>query len=544
MMDSFGNLTPLELNRRVANTMEISAYGVGIVAVADRARLISSRAKRALLFFLQALSVQTGGMRSVAARLFEMFPERIGTPAMHKAGLKIGQNYCRDAAVKIAAEHGQYFSNDPLEIEGGWAIKGDPPREVIHWVQRCRERLDELARLLTALCVDPRLEFDLPGEVQECAGQEDRELFLGRHPEAADYMRRAECSFFRDVIGALLEMKKRQVNAVRDGFAVTAITREVWDGLDAALETGKMVMIEGESRLGKSTAAEGGCQMPSGEARFGSLQGISNRTNFFRAMASGLGVSIPATQNPQAIQARIEHVLQGCRLMIVLDEAHHLLTQSAVNRTRPVLLDWVDTALCNYRVPVALLATPQWTHCMAAIEGESGWNGDQFRGRLFRHVCLPKVPTEADLRIVAKKLIPAGDSKMIDLAVGRALTSRLYLPALVDLLDESRLLAHKQGRQAFTLQDMKQALSQYCVPSDQAKQRVVDIAQKASRRRGSRLLCPPEDDFPPVRTIVASPMQAGSEPPATPFFTDRKPQAPPANLPGRTPPIESPVLTG
>src|SRR6266404_1314793 len=46
-------------------------------AVAAKARLYKSAAHRSLLFFLQGLSMDDGGLRAMADDLFEMFPNNL-----------------------------------------------------------------------------------------------------------------------------------------------------------------------------------------------------------------------------------------------------------------------------------------------------------------------------------------------------------------------------------------------------------------------------------------------------------------------------------
>ena len=97
------------------------------------------------------------------------------------------------------------------------------------------------------------------------------------------------------------------------------------------------------------------------------------------------------------MQARVEDVLQRSKLMLVFDEAHFLFNQSPRIYSRPELIDWIDTALCNHDVPLALVTTPQFIHCVKRAENQVGWNWRQFRRRVRRWVQLPEWNTTADL---------------------------------------------------------------------------------------------------------------------------------------------------
>lgn len=170
------------------------------------------------------------------------------------------------------------------------------------------------------------------------------------------------------------------------------------------------------------------------------------------------------------MQARVEDFLQRSRLVLVIDEAHFLFSQSVRLYTRPELVDWVDTALYNHGVPFALCATPQFSQRLNEFEKQTGWNAGQFKGRVKRWRALES-PTTNDLMAVARKLLPEGDAATIKLVVGYALTSKRHMPAIVDTIDEARLIAKRAGRIKVTFEDVKCALDEYVTPSDLAKER-------------------------------------------------------------------------
>src|SRR6266446_5658617 len=64
--------------RFMSSTEYVARRGVLANAVAAKAQLYRSAAHRSLLFFLQGLSMDNGGLRAVASELFDMFPDRIG----------------------------------------------------------------------------------------------------------------------------------------------------------------------------------------------------------------------------------------------------------------------------------------------------------------------------------------------------------------------------------------------------------------------------------------------------------------------------------
>lgn len=297
-------------------------------------------------------------------------------------------------------------------------------------------------------------------------------------------------------MSCLFEFKRRFEHAICREFVKTEVAAQVFEVLDVSLATGKMVVIQGESRIGKTTAAEAWCQQHLGEARFVSLNGIRNYSGVFRAIAKALGLASSSAHSTTKIQARIEDMLQRSRLVLVIDEAHYLLSAAERTRTAPELIDWVNTALCNHRVPCALVCTPQLSLRMARHERQAGWNADQWRGRVKRFCILPEVPSSADLRAVAKKHLPSADKNSIDYLVGYAQSSMLHMPAVVNAADEAKLLAQREGRGDVKFEDLERAIRDYCAPSAEAMVRMFSAGRKTQRTAATPRQAPQEAPAP------------------------------------------------
>jgi len=108
-----------------------------------------------------------------------------------------------------------------------------------------------------------------------------------------------------------------------------------------------MVVLDGLEGRGKSEAVKAWCAWHLGTARFASLNGIASTRSAFREVSKALGTTSSYTRKAPEIQARIEDVLERSRLMLVVDEAHFLFNQSRRMYSRPELVDWIDTAICN-----------------------------------------------------------------------------------------------------------------------------------------------------------------------------------------------------
>ncbi len=122
------------------------------------------------------------------------------------------------------------------------------------------------------------------------------------------------------------------------------IGREVFETLDHALTLEDMVMLEGNSCVGKTTAAQERCAAHQGEARLVSLSGISHKAGFFQKLATAIGL---AASNRKAtdMQVKVEEFFRRTGLMLIIDEAHYLWPQHQRSHSSPELVDWVNTAL-------------------------------------------------------------------------------------------------------------------------------------------------------------------------------------------------------
>jgi hypothetical protein len=504
--------------------------GVSGTAIAPRAAILDDPAIRRLLWFLQARSLEQGGLKKVAREILEQNPQRIGTPSMHKFGMKPGKIYNAEQVKIVRVEVG--CSDFPLRGEvwdGGDGLfkgefrKANPvdggdekfkeaqrhptsyPAEI--FIEACRHEPESLAAFLTDLCVNPRLAFQKPHARGEALSRYEQQL-ENEFPDQSLSVEFAELYWFQNIIGALLEYQRREEEAARADFVLTAIGRKVNETLDFALKARRMVLVEGWEGRGKSEAAKYWCRIHRGDARFVDLAGVNSKTTVFRSIAKALGIASSYSRTATEMQARTEDVLQRSKLMLVFDEAHFLLNQSPRFYTRPELVDWIDTALCNHDVPVALVTTPQFLNCLKRADSQVGWNWRQFRRRVRRWVQLPEWNTDADLEAVARKIMPGISRTGIKLAIGYAKISMQGAPSrdisgLGDVATEARLLAEQAGRTTIIFEDVERAINEYLLPSDTGFAARMIQPLKGSRKRALR--------------ILESPLQARSEAAATPL---------------------------
>ncbi len=360
------------------------------------------------------------------------------------------------------------------------------------FLEHCHEQLSHLEKYVIELCVNPALQFTAPGESAESVRRE-RVVLDESFPEmnrsdlrlpAKSPFATSELPCFKDVIGALFEYKRRFEDAARRNYVMTEVGKQLFETLDIGLATGKMVIVEGNSGIGKTTSAEAWCQQHLGEARFVSLSGITHKTGFFRALAKALGIGGSYARSSTEMQTRIEDMLQRSKLVLCIDEGHHLFSAAERVYSRPELVDWINTALYNHGVPVSLIVTPQFAIRMDRVEKQTTWNADQLRRRVKRFCALPGKPCTQDLEAVAKKLLTDANAAAVKYVVGYAISSKLNLPAIVDAVDMARLLAQRDGRDRITFEDVERAVTQYCAISSEAMAR--SFTTRPAKPRGRR----------------------------------------------------------
>ena len=330
-------------------------------------------------------------------------------------------------------------------------------------------REEELEHLFVELCINPKVIVGFSEEApltKKCCQPSPQKL----------------C----DVLRQFQEQYEAKAKA---NFVMTSIGREVFETLDHALAMGKMVVIEGNSGIGKTTAVEAWCAVHQGDARIVSLSGISHKTGFFQKLASAIGL---AASNRKAtdMQVKVEEFFRRARLMLVIDEAHYLWPQHQRSHSSPELVDWVNTALVNQQAPVALICTDQFAKLKARVEKRTGWTSEQLEHRVKRYKKLPREPTKQDLEAVAARLLamrwnsreqewnlagPAPPADFINMIVGYALTGKMSLPAVADSIQEARYQARKNGRSHIAAEDIQKALLEYQIPSDGALQQAFNV---------------------------------------------------------------------
>jgi hypothetical protein len=475
---------PLNQEKYLSSPEFAEFRGINGIAVSAKARLILNARARSLLWFIQSRSLEEGGLKRVAAELVEMFPDRIGTQTLQALRSRGVRSLSFDETSKElsgmcwgSAERKIVWSRFP-EWEERFEIPTDERRcdgfaeERFDRLQRkgkeagkphtpltdlfgvCREVAEVcLPDFLVDLCINPKT-LIVPSEESGLDEMEDDT--------------QAAVPWFSDILPSLFEWQKRCIENVHAGFVMTDVARQVFATLDVALETGRIVVIQGREGVGKSEAIKAWTRMHAGQCRLISLSGVMEKTGFFREISRALGLASSYTQKALDMRARVEDVLKRSRLLLVIDEAHYLFDQARRITKQPELINWIYTSLTNSGVGCALVTTEQFSERMRSVQKQVAWNAGQFIRRVRAFTRLPDRPTPEDLEGVTRKRWPELESATVKLLVANAFASPRPMPFLVDTIDDAHRIAARAGRQAVVFADVKKAITELRLPSDQA----------------------------------------------------------------------------
>lgn len=480
--------------------------------VARRCEVIADKKQGELIWFLQGLSHELG-LEKVAAELIAKYPERIATRSMQKFGFKPGQIYNAEQVRAVRKEINGNRSmlspcqRFPLKGEGEKVIIracGDPDLAIkIHkaechqarlnadeqpahypahvFLEKCQEASGKLENLLSDLCLDPAFDMDAGGPF-----------------------------YFPTLIETLHEYQTAWIESKCAGAVVTEIGRAMFETLEYCMDTGRLVLIEGEATTGKTIASQHFCHLHPGQVRYVQVPSGNDDMGFFRAIAKELGVSINITSKAQQLRNRIEDVLQKSKLGIIFDSAHFLWPQSNYRDTTPGRINWVLSALVEKGVPVALISTPIFMRMMAEIESKCVWDSQTLRDKLDTHQKLPGKLQDSDLTAIAKTFLPNACALSIETVVLHAKTSAKGLGAIVSAATRAAHNAAKANRETVTFEDVRGTVKGVSIPSDNATALALGEPRKTSRSRSIAAIPPAHCSAPatasqPIRDTAPLP---------------------------------------
>lgn len=478
---------------RFASSQEFER-GLMANLVAKRCTVLERAEDRELVWFLQWRSHQDGGLKRLVADLCARFPDRIATPAMQQLGVKPGQIYNAKQVEQVRAEipSGEidFLLKGETDLAAFVSVPDEPTDPVERYTGTWRQdRESALSRVEADAAKHPAsyAAADFSTRCRDAAAQhlerQIGELCLDPSIALVD----GSPWYFPTLVSTLRGLLARHVATRRAATNNTAIGKQVFEALDYALATGKMVLIDGRERRGKSHATKSWCEQHQGAVRYALLEATNDDFSFFRILAESIGVSCSLKSKAQELRERVAETLQKSKLMLVIDEAHYLWPQSHYRHTTPGRINWLMTALVNHGVPVALVTTPQFFRSQKEIEDRTHWTSGQFTGRIGHYAKLPENLSQDDLRLVARTMLPEGDSRSIESLADYAQGSKKYLAAVEDAASRARYLASKAGRNKVQFADVKQAILESVIPSDSALAAALAPAEKLRRKQPAAL---------------------------------------------------------
>jgi AAA domain-containing protein len=473
---------------RFASSQE---YERGLMAnlVAKRCSVLERAEDRQLIWFIQLVSHRSGGIKKLATDLLAQFPDRIASASMRKFGVKPGQIYSASQVKKIRAE-----------LSCSFPLKGEFCEEETDLLLLSDEELRKKRELLEFEARFHPLNYPASEFVKCCkdaatAGLEKHLLSLCLDP--ALQVANGTPWYFPTLIATLREVQSKWISEHSAG-AVTSICEKIARALDYAMESRRLIIIDGLPRIGKSHGAKSWCNLHPGRVRYVECPSSNDDFSFFRSIAESLGVSINLKSKAQELRNRIEETLQGGDLALVIDEAHYLWPQSHYRNTTPVRINWLMTALVNHGVAVSLVTTPQFFRSQQAIEKATCWTSEQFIGRIGHYEKLPDSLSTDDLTKVALALLPGGSADSVKALVLYAQSSRKYLAGIDAIVTRARFTCQKDGRQKVEFRDVKRAIQESVIPSDTALTGAIESVSTVQRKRVARVFAEPlqEDSRP------------------------------------------------
>lgn len=420
-----------------------------------------------MLWYLQWISMQAGGLVKFCAEMYRQMPWRFGTKTMRAAKrAEYTLEEKRRIVDEMPTQH-QLSQASDIDMQGEpwatWLRRGIPDtvvddraaykrKEVEEWIrtwtpERMRNTCRDagawvLSRYLKDLCIQPDRGFS--GE----------DLYDDSYWGSPYWL-------MDDPIAAVLEMMDHQAKEISNRLAMTAVAKKVFDALDYALQERVMVRIEGESRFGKTEAIRAWADMRPGLARIVTVPSSNSIAGLVRRVAEALGISFSYGTRVQSLRERIEYVLRHSSMFLILDESAFLIPQNYTSTTPPERLNWVRTEVVDRGLPLALVHTPQtFLPDVGRFVRKTGFAMQQFFGRAYRAVELPTELDRADLIAVAMIHFPELGEEYLEAVADLAELSENYLQTVEAVSKLSRYIARREGHRRITSSDIEAAASE------------------------------------------------------------------------------------
>lgn len=414
--------------------------------LADTLAKVSDADFRRTLYYIQARSLEPGGCRALAAELLERYRDHIGHPSVLNA-IREGRDALTHMEYRAACNGLDHYPSSELKYAldkcaSVSVLLDDFDRDQSDNLHRYADQLyqeqakQDARRKGGQIAILKSRAWEMTYGLPDCL----RQLCLrGRSVlDGNKYSEVCPQTWFPDLLDCLRECRQGFRPGHAAPVAETSILRRIHKCIDDAWNSAGFALIHGNSRIGKTTAARSWVEANYDKARYVSLQAGGGEISFFRCISEALGCTYFANQTAARLRDAVFSALRGRDLMLVIDEAHLLFGTS--NRVSISRIEWLRTALINEGIPVVLLTTPQFQDRINQAGQQSGFNLDQFKGRLSNVEVLPAEPEADDFAAVAKTMIPDAKPRTLRVLAAYGQASVYYFQAMARAVAEARRL--------------------------------------------------------------------------------------------------------
>lgn len=266
-------------------------YPEALQDIANNPRLVE------MLWFIQAMSFQPGGLSRFVQDMADSFPERFMPEAL--AGRDPHEITIEDklkAYSRIPDRFREAFplnSEEHCNVVSAYCGSTNMEEEIL------QEDRDILARATQAwsigafqsACVEAAKEA-LPAMLEAiCIDKDTGFVSSGRGRSYERPLKRPYAWFLGgDLFGSVIAMMDRQSARASRRLAMTEVAKLVFDRLDYALAEKVMVRIEGCSRFGKTEAISAWVDMRPGLARLVRVPCDNSMASLFKRIAEAFGI--------------------------------------------------------------------------------------------------------------------------------------------------------------------------------------------------------------------------------------------------------------
>ena len=300
--------------------------GLRASLVAQRCFLIDAPSDRELIWFIQYLSHQEGGLAAIARAIIEKYAGRIQTKTMASMGLRPGTICNADQVRKLRADfdiiEGDISPSQSFILKGEEHVSGmrppvplSPQLSDFESQSHYEDRRQESEQYPTSYPSEK-----IFGVCSDAAGAHFEKWLNEVCLDPGTPFSHGPW-YFHEAIEVLREFKNDYEKNISAGAVVTALGQIVCEALDYTAYSHGLTLLQGEARTGKSHAGRTWCNQHPGRARFVEVPPGNDETGFFRALARGLGLGNFLNYKTTEILARLEPVLLTGDILLVLDEA-------------------------------------------------------------------------------------------------------------------------------------------------------------------------------------------------------------------------------